>query len=306
MKAILILVAAVFLFVPTAQGSSPGQYGTCAPILTTQNIGGLITAGTIEYCIYVPSIVHSSLGNDDTVRLTAVVSGPAGTNVVFAYLTNLINGCSISTITQTDTVGTFAAMSSAHWNLDITDNANQCTGAIKITVSAGLIPSPVFSAWLPFMIQTETVEVDNLNRLCLFSAVNTTCAQPVLTIQDDSNGWVIHQDEACGATIPCLTNQTLQIGNVSQNNTVAGDVGETVKAWIPLLIAFAVLALATMRAKPNYLAVIIAGAFFVYAAIFCPFNETTVKLMVALFGLYNALLGSLELYGDKRSIAMEE
>ena len=75
--------------------------------------------------------------------------------------------------------------------------------------------------------------------------------------------------------------------------------------WIWLYIAFAVLGLATMRAKPNYMAVIIAGGFFAYAAWACPFPSLAEELMVALFGLYCAFVGALEMREPESDQAME-
>lgn len=316
-----VIVALLFLafIVPTVEAD--GQITNCAPQADVSSVVGLINAGAFRFCTHVPDTVHGSVGTDGTIRASATLTGPAGTSVSVNYFSSVISGCAIGTISQVDSIGTFGTISTAHWNIDLTDGANQCHGLLRVEVMSS--STRVYSAGIPYMIQTETLEIDAQNRLCAASSALSSCVAPTVnnavsgtmantvsgTLANTVSGSLnIHQDEACGATIPCLSNQTLQFGNVStsQNNTLFGDVQQSVKDWVPLLIAFAILALATMRTKPNYLAVIIAGAFFVYAAIFCPFNETTVKLMVALFGLYNALLGSLELYGDKRGTAMEE
>lgn len=180
-RLLLVLALAAAAFLPAVQANTitnAGVIASCSPPFSVANIGGLFNAGDINFCIYVPAVVHGSTGNDDTARITAVVTGPPGTTPTFTYATNVINGCTIGTITQADTLGNFGSMSSAHWNLDITDNANQCTGAVKVTVTAGLVPTTVFVAWIPWMIQTEPTEVDNINRLSGFGDWNTTVYEP--------------------------------------------------------------------------------------------------------------------------------
>lgn len=168
-------------------GQAIGDAGTltnCGPTFAVTTVGGLFSAGTIDFCLYAPQVVHghTASGSDDTVRMTAIVAGPPGTTPVFTYTTTIISGCSISSTTQQDTIGAFGSMSTAHWNLDVWDGANQCHGAIQLTITAGLASTQVYRAYLPWMIQTEGFEVDNLNRLCAASAVNTTCTTPELNV----------------------------------------------------------------------------------------------------------------------------
>lgn len=83
-----------------------------------------------------------------------------------------------------------------------------------------------------------------------------------------------------------------------------GTTTDVFQDWAPLLLAFGVLAIATMREKTNYFAVIVAGAFFVYVAFSAPWASERFSMMVALFGSYNALLGIIEVFvedGEKEN-----
>lgn len=133
-----------------------------------------------------------------------------------------------------------------------------------------------------------------------------------------TRGEILDALDALNVTIVGNVTGNFTVDNATLANIYAilldkfGPIGEPVDVnfeeltdWIPLLIAFAILALATMRAKPNYLAVIIAGAFFAYAAYACPFDGNGIRMMVALFGVYNVLIGALETRNSESNQAME-
>lgn len=101
------------------------------------------------------------------------------------------------------------------WNLLITMTQNTCQGIMAVEMCYGTTPIPpqtlpdclntLIHGEFPVFITTKLNRVDNQNRICENSPFNTTCDPASLfggnlTV---TGGLDIHQDQACGATIPC-------------------------------------------------------------------------------------------------------
>ncbi len=253
-----LLLAAILVPAGLAQQTIANS---CAPDVVSGNVAGIINSGTQRFCVYTDTVVHSEAEpNADSGRFTAAYTAPTITNPVVVYTLNIISGCTISSTNQVETTTGGATISTAHWSVDLATGSQQCHGVIKIRVDGGIVATKVYEMYLPWMIQTEERNVDNLVRICANSDFNTTCDSILTAIWD----------------------------------------------WAPLVIGFTILAIATMRARPNYFAVIVAGAFLVWSSVESPYGDTTTRLMVALFGMFNALLGALSLMDEsKKDESME-
>lgn len=127
----------------------------------------------------------------------------------------------------------------------------------------------------------------------------------------------VGQTNAVAGLIPITVNSNAGIdlsnsnfnstfGNLTfQQESADATAGAFLKVWAPLFIAFAILGLAVMRRKPNYLAVIVAGLFFVYAGFAGTWASSGFGYMVAFFGVYNVLVGALEMRDPEDDQQME-
>lgn len=302
MKLALVTLAVVLLMLlmPSvqAQNSATGEDAHRGYYADVATVTGITSGGDVRTWIEYPSNVISAT---QTFPITGFGEGPTTVtgSVVYMWIFSTLNGCTAGTVGQS-TLTAFGVNSAAFALVTMTSNF--CSGILTTEIQINSVTQ--FRFLHAFYVRVIPTAFTNA-----LSGIPDT-QQETQAIADALNAGL--DVTICPELEPCYnvlsgavnTNSTVN-ATVNSNSTVESDVSEALADWIPLFVAFAILAIATMRRKPNYLSVIISGVFFVASAFLCPWPDVVLILMVGVWGGYLGLLGALETRNAENDQAME-
>lgn len=234
--AAILLISLALATLPTASA----QFGAGAQTsvadcraFTTSSTVAVVDAGSIVFCSRAESRVSTSASGW---RLGASLTTPrlSGASPSLTITLNALSGCTAGSpvVTGTAAGATFGAQTSSSWMMTMT--SGQCSGYLRGTVTSGgttvydgVLDFGVMSADTPnYNVNSGGITVtDDANGWALTGIPTPPSALTVsggLTVTDDANGWAIHQDEACGATVVCLSDSVSNVTLGAVNVTLGG------------------------------------------------------------------------------------
>jgi hypothetical protein len=181
MKAKILVLFGLLLLVPTAQADDAPDGYTVA-----YTPGGLGGGGTVYWYVGYPTVTHALGTYSISISASSTVAGAPV--LAFAAGSGIASGCTIGTFVADPAVG-----SSMSGVVPITTTASSCTGNFRLTFTVAGAGAGEIRAGFSINL------VCGISVGCLNTNANTD------TISGNLN---VHQDQACGASIPCLFSTT--------------------------------------------------------------------------------------------------
>lgn len=196
----------------TVDSSRSSVCATPYPVVASANNG----VGYINFCVYYPEVVQPS----EVFAVVSILTGPTTLAPLFstAAAAFTVNTASTSQCTEgspsaitPSSNGLIGTSWTATTSFTMLSGAERCDFAAFATLTIG--PSlQVYNTVLTMNVQTENFRVDNFNYLCdapgivpnVYSTSSTTCNDLItslsgtITVADDIDGWIIHQDSLSG------------------------------------------------------------------------------------------------------------
>ena len=226
---------------------------------------------------------------------TQVAYAPASTSCTAPTVNNVNSG----TVTQ---AGTLNVVNSGGQNIAITS-----WPTLNAVLSGGLTITDDANGWSITSTNALSGTINVVNSGGQTVAVSSWPAL-IATLTGNLN---VHQDEACGATTPCLVAMSGNGTSASFNTTVTNDFAEVVLDWFPLWFGIIGLFVAIWRREGlNPDALIGASVAFFVAMFTCPFPAWTdpiglvYRVLVFGAGLWSALKWGE--YGNKKQVTVNE
>lgn len=260
----LLAVAALFL----AALAMPGQaIGNC-DVYQTIKVSGLLSVTDVQVCGTPAQGEYGEIGDVALLNARVSIPNIASTPTITITAGTPV-GCTAGTATTRSVSGTNGGSNSYLVPLSTTDTSCAMSLRIQVTVAATIVFDNDFAwdfhckclehttidAWpaLSGTVNTPlsgTITANGAQTLSgtvntplsgtitangaqtLSGTITANGAQTLsggVTVTDDANGWAIHQDQACGATVHCLqdvdlTDDTTADGKVTVPVADAGDV----------------------------------------------------------------------------------
>ncbi|MHB1059787.1 MAG: hypothetical protein ACYC0F_18080 [Rhodanobacter sp.] len=205
---LLFVPIATAQYAPTSSGDGHKEY-----YMDTFAVAGVSTAGNMRVSVDYPTWVLTAT---DTFAIAGTIEGPdtvTGVAASYSWLLEDLVGCTSGglSLSSFSTIGNMGNVKTV-----LTMTSNFCRGTLRVDPTINAVAVARFR--MPFYIRV----------------LPTT-----LTVADDSGGWAVHQDQACGATVPCLSSE--------QTNIIL----DTLALWTPLL--FFVLLIIWGEARQEWL-----------------------------------------------------